>query len=160
MLRGFGPGAYRILAQSAVAVNLTGSTSETVLATIPIPANTIGTNGLLRIWTTWTCNNDADDKIPRIRLGGISGAIIFSQTLTTMVAATAITVMQNRNAANSQYSTSLVARGTDGLVTTVATGATAADTATALDLVITGQLESATTDNLQLEGYVVELSRA
>src|SRR5882757_8754527 len=54
--------SFRLLQKSGVSVPLTGSTSETVLATIPIPANLLGANGQLRIKAQWSCTSSAGTK--------------------------------------------------------------------------------------------------
>ena len=46
--------AVRTLAQSAVAASLTGTTTETALATIVIPAGSMGPNGQVEVAALWS----------------------------------------------------------------------------------------------------------
>jgi len=143
---------------SAVAVPLTGSTSETALATIAIPAGAMGANGQLRIITLWSMTNNANNKYPRIRLGGISGTIYLGATQSSVASQKTQTIIRNRNSQSSQIG--FAASGTLGAYgvgpTTVANVTSAVDTSAAQDLVISGQLATGT-DTLTLESYTVEI---
>lgn len=146
-----------ILAQSAVAVPLTGTASETALATIAIPAGTIGPNGSLRITTLWSHTNSANNKTWRIRLGGIGGTAFAAVVRSTTATDHDIRIIRNRGSASSQVALTAgtgVGFGTSG--SAPVTGSV--DTASAQDLVLSGQLAN-TGETITLEAYTVELLR-
>lgn len=148
-------GVPYLLASSFVAVSGAGDTVENTLATITVPANALGANGILRIQTIWTYTNSANNKILRVRYSGASGTVFKTQTATTTVAAYNETIIANRGLTNSQvgpFSSIQAALGT-------ATGASitaAIDTTAATTIVITGEKASGG-ETLTLDGYMVEL---
>lgn len=142
-----------ILGASAVAVSGAADTAENILATVNVPAGAMGLNGILRVYSLWTFTNGADDKICRVRLGGIGGTAFGSTTATTSATLTDFRQIANRGAANSQVSTS------SGVQFATSSGATvtgAIDTSAATTLVLTGQKETGA-NTLTLEAYTVEL---
>lgn len=145
------PNAPVILAQSATAQSVTGTTTETTLATITIPGGMMGANGKLRVSALFSMTNNANNKTPRIRLGG-------SETLAAPFAsASAISLARtiaNRGATNSQLSEPGTSTGFGTAGSAVVT--TAVDTSVDQSLTITGQL-AVGTDTLTLEGYTVEV---
>lgn len=143
-----------ILAQSGVASSVTGTTSETTLATITVPANAMGANGAVRIWCAWSWTNNGNSKTPRIRFGGTGGTVFTSNTLTTSQSVQDVKIIQNRNATNSQVGTTNTIGGFSN--SSVATVTAAIDTTAAVDIVISGQLANSA-DTLTLERYLVEL---
>lgn len=154
-LRG-GVSKYRILASSAVAVTHTGNTSETVLATVTIPAGIMGLNGAVRVSSLWSHpGGSGNAKTTRIRFGGISGAILLSNAPTTNLSTHDHNrYIQNRNSASSQ-----VTRGsasTQGGQTGVAVTTSSIDTSAAVNMLFTAQLASAG-ESITLEQYIVEL---
>lgn len=150
------------LAASAVTgMSVTGTTSETVLATISLPANIMGPNGILRVTSLWQVTNSANNKILTWRLGasgnGIAGDIFGQTTQTTVAAMRMQQQVQNRNSVSSQVALSGI--GTGGWGTTTAGIATATrDTSVALDLVFTGTLAN-TGETITLHSYTVEVLR-
>lgn len=60
----------RIVAQSAVPASVTGTLSETTLATIAIPAGAMGVNGKIRVVSYWSCTNNANGKTVNFRIAG------------------------------------------------------------------------------------------
>jgi hypothetical protein len=141
-----------VLASSGVQVTHTGDTAEFVLATISIPANSMGANGRLRILTHWSYTNSANSKSLRVRWGGSSGTVCSSQSVTTTAAFGSECFVQNRNATNSQVCGMTVSSGLGtGTINTASQ-----DTTGAIDLVITGQLTNSA-ESVNLEGYCVEL---
>lgn len=148
-----------ILAKSGAAVSHTGNTNETVLATISIPANSMGLNGALRIKTYWTITANTNTKTARLRLGGIGGTVVGPGNAWNAAAVTvphSETLVQNRNSASSQICRNITNRSSDLLMQLQANIAAAVDTTVAQDLVITGQL-GVGTDTITLESYIVEL---
>lgn len=148
-------GRYAVLEASAVASPLTGTTAETALATIPIPAGMLGTNGMLRVSCDWSTTNSANDKTLRIRLGGLAGTVLTNTAFTTVANAFHRMLIANRGVANAQIATTDRSRATD-VVSTYEIFTAAVNTAVNVDLVITGQLESAG-ETITLENYLVEL---
>lgn len=140
------------------AVSITGTLTETALRTVTIPDGALGANGSLRISSMWSwVNTTVNNKLPRIRLGGISGTAFWAPTFTNAFTANQnVTTISNRNSASSQiaYSASvfntIYTPGNAALTTGVI------NTAVAQDLVITGQLADIT-DTLTLERITVEI---
>lgn len=146
-----------VIARGGTALSHTGDTSETVLATVAIPAGAMGPNGYLEILALWTVTSSTNTKTSRIRLGGIGGtAFAFPQlTLTTQPTHQELRVIQNRNDAAVQIAFSGGGAGGLGTVNAaVTTGAV--NTANAQDLVFTAQLGSAG-DTITLERYIVKV---
>lgn len=162
---GLGPyiNTHVILGQSGAALALTGTVSETILATIVVPAGYMGLNGVIRIRTLWTATNNANNKTRRIRFGlsgaGTGGTVILGAASASTISMQHFTQIQNRNATNSQIGMSTGA-GTGGW-SEIASAAAAPtiDTTLACELAITGQLASSG-DTLTLESYFVELFRS
>lgn len=144
-----------VIAQSAVPVSVGVSSAEETVATIAIPANAMGPNGTLRIFTSWTYTNGADDKILRVRFSSVSGTVYHQTTATTTATQSILTQISNVNATNAQKSGSASALtgfgGSSGAIVTSSVDTTAATT-----IVITGQKETAG-DTLTLERYLVEV---
>lgn len=144
-----------IIAQSAVAVPLTGSTAETTLATIPIPAGAMGANGMLRVRPKFTYTGNTNLKTLRVRFGGTSLWFGDNGSNASNIGSLPFIDIHNRGVANSQI-------GTPGSVAGVnyqLAGAfltAAVDTTAAQNLTITGQLANGS-DTITLEAYTVEI---
>lgn len=145
-----------IFAKTGTAASITGTLTETALATVNIPASTVGANGEIKVRTFWTVTNSANNKVLRVRLGGIAGSICGGLTPTTIAGLEMTVYIRNKNSASSQYLITIGARGTDGLVTNVISTPTTVDTSASQDLVISGQLAN-TGETITLEGYAVEI---
>lgn len=141
-----------VIAKSAVAVSGAANTNENTLATISIPAGSMGPNGVLRVYTSWACTNSANNKTFRIKLGSTSYG---AQVSTTITGLTMSSVIQNRNDAASQIASSGVMSASSGLLSQLNTTGTE-NTASALNLTLTGQKASAG-ETLTLNNYMVEL---
>lgn len=136
----------------AASAALTGSTSETVLATLTLPGGTLGPNGSINVDALWSNNNSAGTKTLRCRFGGLTGMIFGTSTSSTTVAARATGFMQNRNSASAQ-----IGSNNAGFIASNAAHNTGVlDTANAQDIVITGQL-GVGTDSMTLEGYTIRI---
>jgi hypothetical protein len=149
-----------VLAKSAVAASNTAVTTEEALATITIPANAMGPNGFLRIFTAWTFTNSANTKTFRVRLGGISGTVFWQAAISTQNVFRDIFLIANRNATNSQVGSHIVAAETAGGLGQLGGGnlyqTGTIDTSASTTLVITGQ-KGSSGETLTLEMYFVEL---
>lgn len=137
-----------------VAASLTGTTAETVLATINLPA--LLENDVLRVESLWSSpGGNANNKTFRLRLGGIAGTQFMSITNTTQLSMWEIRSIANRNSKSSQIGRATAAgigASTGAVVTS------AVDTSVSTTLVLTGQLANAA-DSIVLERYLVELLR-
>jgi hypothetical protein len=139
------------LGQSAAAVPHTGDTNEATLASITIPAGTIGNNGQLTIETQWTWTNNANNKTPRVKLGG---STIYGLAHTATAGLSTRHRIANRNAANNQVS---INAASDNFYGGSAAAATySVDTSQDVTLTITGQCANAA-DTITLESYQVVL---
>lgn len=140
--------------QSGAAVSaLTGTTSETVLATLSLSANLLGPNGTIDVDALWTLTNNANTKTLRARLGGASGLIFWSQAVGAFNTARGSGRIQNRNSPLAQVAFAGASFGSQG--SAVITGAI--DTTAAQTVVITGQLANAA-DSITLESYSVRIT--
>jgi len=139
--------------QSGVAVPLTGTTSETALVSVTIPAGSLGANGSIRITALLSYTNSANNKTIRVRFGDtLSGTVFAQSTLTTTTATRLTLTIHNRNSAASQIG-GLVNGSLGGTASANITGAI--DTTASQTLTISGQLASSG-ENITLESYVVE----
>lgn len=145
---------------SGVAVPLTGTVAETILATVSLPANAVGVNGVLRITDYATYTNSANNKTLSWRLGGIGGTLFKTNIFTTTAGVRDQRQIHNRGAANSQIAFPQGGgSGSGGWASTALAATTGViDTTSAQTLVCTGTLASAA-ETIQLESYLVELLR-
>lgn len=146
-----------VIARSAVQVATPADTSEDILATITTPAGALGPNGYIVVEGMAAFNNNANAKAIRVRFGGIGGTAYLAATgFTTQLGIQWRTIIQNRNAANSQVGGSPYIVADSGTLFTTAKQTGAVDTTAATTLVITGQ-KAVAGDTLTLERYQVEL---
>lgn len=145
-----------VLAASGAAVSCDATTNENALATFTLPAYSMGVNGILNIVATWSYTNSANNKIVRIRFGGIAGERLLDSTQTTTASLRTWTEWQNRNRTDQQaggtgQSSSLLAGGIGAAVFT-STQSTIIDQ----PVILTGTKASGA-EVLTLERYVAEL---
>lgn len=140
-------GGVRVLAQSSGPVSLTGTTAETAMATITIPAGAMGANGRIEVWAQYTYPNSANSKTIRGRFGGLGGTTIQSAAPTTTTSQSLIFYVQNLNSVSSQI-------GGVALTTATSASSPAVDTSAAVDLVMSGQLANSS-ETLVLQAYRV-----
>jgi hypothetical protein len=145
---------YQVLMARGDDVSVGATTSEEILATIPIPAGIMGKNGTVRVLTQWEMTNGANNKITRVRFGttGTSSDIVMTNTLTTQNSARYLSETQNKNSEASQtsfQSGAISASGVSSLLTTV-------NTAVAQNMYICG-LKGVAGDTLTLKRFVVTL---
>lgn len=136
-----------VLAQSAVAVPLTGSTSKTTLATISVPAGAMKANSALRVTMFFSATNNANVKTGTLDLATWTASLSMAAAASGQV----VFILRNRGAVNNQ-----VAHGSINLTTTSAPGTYAIDFSAAQSLVLSGTL-AVGTDTITLEGYTVEV---
>lgn len=144
-----------VLARSAeVATAPSNNTNENALATITVPANAMGANGFVRVYAVFSFTGSTNQKSLRVRFGGASGTVMFQtdQTTAANTIYTIETIIQNRNATNSQ-----VSRGNSQYGAGVVNAATASvDTTADTSIVLSGQ-KATGSETLALQQYVVEL---
>lgn len=126
-----------VVAQSGADVDHTGTATKTVLATITIPEDMIGANGIVEVECEWTNENTANDKTLGLELNG-AGGLSFLAT-TTLLHHMKWRIV-NANATNVQK-VSLVVTNAAAVVFSQA-AADAEDTTEPLVLTITGTLET------------------
>lgn len=148
-------GGIATLAQSAVAATVPADTTEDVLATITLPP--LGIHDRVEVETIWTLTNGANNKILRVRLGGLSGTAFMNVTLTTSASLRMLTTIANRGATNAQVGFQEQSSGSFA-ASSVANKTGTVDTSVATSLVITGQ-KAASGDTLTLEAYTVKVVR-
>lgn len=154
----YGLPANRVLCAGGTAASVTGTTSETTLATCTVPAGVMGANGIIRIQAFYSTTNSANVKTIRHRFGGLSGTMFGGVNLTTNSASSMDTIIFNRSAAASQIGRSFANRNIDLLLAvTASTHATSSlNTANAQDIVLSCALANSG-ETCTLESYVVEL---
>lgn len=145
---------WRTLARSSVAIPHTGTTSETGLASVAVPANAMGPNGSLRIVTTWSVTNSANTKTLLVRFNSTTANGYMSVALTASASYKNIAEISNRGAANSQVGAVVSGSGYGTSTGTVQT--TAVDTTAATTVYIRATLALGT-ETITLEGYSVEV---
>ena len=150
-------GVY-VLAQSAVAVPSTNTTSEETLATITVPAGIIGLNGALEIITLWTTTNSANNKTPRVRFSGAAGTIFWGPTFTTQVTDQAFCCIRNVRSHSSQKGWSSGSNSGFGSSASAVATATV-DTASADTTIVISSQKAVGTETCTLEAYSVKLVR-
>lgn len=141
-----------VLAQSAVAASITGTLTETTLATVLVPSSMLGLNGTLRITTRWSSTSSANSKTERVRFGG---NVLSLNAQTTQNQAKFQAQVHNRNAANSQITDP--GNNFTGFAVTPSTWQTfTVDTTADVTILLTAQLTN-TGETIVLEEYIVEV---
>jgi hypothetical protein len=131
--------------------NGSGDTNENILGTVTIPANAMGTGGLLLYIFGFSYTNSGNNKTLRVRFGGIGGTIYNTATATTTASVLGIGMIGNAGAANSQRGN---ANGIGSIANTSSGTITSAiDTTSATTLVFTGQKASGA-ETITLERYL------
>lgn len=142
-----------ILGSSGAPSSVTGTLTETQLASIVVPAGSMGVSGQLRVTTEWSYTNSANNKTLNVKWGGIGGTNFLGAIFTTTAGARFQQTIANKGSAASQKGwASSAAFGSfpSAFVTS------AIDTSAATTLVISAQLAN-TGETITLEGYTVEL---
>jgi uncharacterized protein YbjQ (UPF0145 family) len=154
------PNVWRVVGASAVAqvrnsVNGAGDAVAQTMATINIPANTLGANGIIRVMATWSSTNSANAKTVNLRFGGTA---IASISMVSLAQLTFMRSVQNRNSTSSQLSSFASVSNTSFGGTTNAIVTSAIDTTASQDITLTCLWSGATSgETITLEGYTVEV---
>lgn len=142
-----------VLYSSAVAEAAhTGTTSQTVIRSITIPAGIMRNNGSIHYMVTWSFTNNANNKTLQVLLGGTGGTTHSSRTVTTNASGQIEGVITNRNSVSSQVSQAASLAGVGENPGAVVTGSINTSSATTLD--IAGVLASAG-DSITVQRVIV-----
>lgn len=146
---------FLIVGASVGSQTVTGTASETSLGSCVIPAGFLGPNGKIRVWTSWSHTNSANNKTLKIKLGSTA---FLNVTVTTTAESIIERWISNLNSTSSQHS-GLVASTSTSYVTNASVAATGTeDTTTALTLDLTGTLAN-TGETITLRNWVAEVLR-
>lgn len=140
-----------ILAADGNQVVHTGSTEETVVASLVVPGGVMGPHSTLRVYSLWSREGDAGNKRIRVILGG---EVIHSVTSNTEGTANLRTFIRNRGVTNAQVRipNSVTPFGSYSDLPLVST----LDTTQDMTLEFAVLLNDAA-DSVTLEGYTVEV---
>lgn len=145
-------GLSYVLASSGVAVPLTGTTVETVLASVLIPGGLLGPNGCFRLVSLWSVTNSVNNKTCRHKFGAITCATHISTTVSQIRMSN---FGMNRGNEASQVFPAGSASFSD--TTTAAVVATSAvDTTVDQTVYLSGAL-SLSTEMITLEAWMLEV---
>jgi len=137
----------------AAAVSLTGTTTETTLATITVKGGLMSTKGKLKMWPLFSCTNNANTKSFFIRVGGVAfNAISYS---TNALSAQFLSVIRNINSESVQLAFSSgnsIGLGNSSVAVTSASVNTAADFTIAISATLANS-----GDTFTLHGFFVEI---
>lgn len=138
-------------------IALTGTTTETTIDTIVIPANTLLANGRFELDLLLSCNANANIKRLRVRTAApAGGSVVGSLTVSTSttVSARFSFGFVNQNSTGSQKTTGL-GGGSFG-ESAAAPSTFALDTTQDITLYLTGLLAN-TGDNITIESYIAQV---
>jgi K+-transporting ATPase c subunit len=135
-------------------MSVTGTTNETALATVSIPAGAMGLNGAIHVVTSWTMTNSANAKTVRARLGGVGGTAFMGVGFTATATFSDIRRIRNQNSASAQVGSAPASSTNAYGSSTSALPTGAIDTGSAQDLVLTGTLAN-TGETITLTSYEV-----
>ena len=126
----------------------TGSTTETNLVNVTLPAGAMGNNGQIVITSNWATNNSAGTKTGKNYLS--TTVIGTNSSYTTSTGGSSMNSIRNRGVLNVQSTQLIGGASASGHVYT------AVDTSASVPIVISGTIATAT-DNVILEGFTVQL---
>lgn len=139
-----GPGAF------------TGSTAVVTAISIPVPANAMGRNGRVEIYTSLSVNNSGGDKSPAIKWGGDA---CWSATFTTQTSSVQHCSITNRGVLSAQNLSALYASSAANVSGTNVAADSTQNTATAINATVT-LYTAAATDHAILENHRIEVVNA
>ena len=133
------------------AVSLTGTTSETTLASFTVNGGLMGAKGKLRIWPLLSMINNANGKTLKLKM---DGNVIYGNTRTNETHIQFVSIVRNTNSESSQKIGTGVTAGLG--VSSAAIVTLSVDTSVDFTISMTGQLANAA-DTLTLEGFFMEI---
>lgn len=142
---------YTIFKQNTQA--LASSTTETVLATFTLPANSLSINSSIRLNALFNMTNSVNNKTIKITFGSVT---ILNQVLTASTGIMLSRVISNRNATNSQivFGNTTGSFATTTITTPVLT--MTENTTASVIITVTGQ-KAIGTEVLALEQFLIEV---
>jgi len=151
-----------IAGASGASATVTGTTAETILATVPIPGGLMGPNGIIRVTSLWTYTNNANTKTVSWRFGaagaGTGGTIYMATPVASSSLFNDMRLVRNANSVSSQKGSSN-GNPIGGLGSSAGSTVTSSvNTNNASEIVLTGTLTN-TGDSIVLQGYLVEVLR-
>lgn len=141
-----------VLYSNLTTSSLTGTTTETTLATIPIKGGVLGVNGKLRFYILGTVTNNANNKIFRLKHAATT---LWQVAHTTAVGVTSQILFLNKNSESSQVTALYNTTGFGGGAVTAVTPS-AIDTSADFSLTITGQLADSA-DSISVTAIFAEI---
>lgn len=145
----------RMLAVNGVRSVAPANTSENTLGSVTIPGGTMGANGALLVWATFSLTESANNKTLRFRFGGVE---FLNVVLTTVPGTTLSRAIYNRNSESSQVSHSLSGSGFGNFASGTTPVTATVNTSVNQNLTITGQKASAG-ETIALECFFVTLMK-
>ncbi len=133
-------------------VALTGTTSETTLLTVNIPAGLIGISGKVKMYPLYSMTNNANNKTLRVKLGGSTA---YSIVVASSSQSSALVIIRNMGSEAVQKSSTSVVTGLGNNSATLTS--LTVDTSAATTITVTGQLANSA-DTMTLEGFFMEVS--
>lgn len=146
---GIGLKSAGIIAQSGAPSSVTGTLSLTTLATVIIPANSVGPNGSIRIIPLFEATNNANTKTGHVALGGSD---IWTPNLVSFQDIQSLLVVRNKGVQNAQ----VTFNGNNGIGTGGVTVSTSINLTQQQNLTFSAQLTN-TADTVTLLAYTVEI---
>ena len=135
----------------STSVALTGTTSETTLLTVNIPAGLIGISGKVKLYPLYSMTLNANNKVLRVKLGGSQA---FYTAVSNSSQSSALVIIRNIGSESVQKSSTTVVPGLGNTGTALNT--LAIDTSVATTITVTGQLANSA-DTMTLEGFFMEI---
>ena len=137
--------------QSVTPFTLTGTTSETVMATFTLKGGILGANGSMKIWPVFTKGTGTTNRTIKVNLNGVQ---CFGSLFATTSSYNALIIVRNQNSESSQKTSGNFATG--GLGGGSSNLNTTENTANDVTVTITGTLANAA-EPLTLDGFFVEV---
>lgn len=141
-----------IAAPVAASAALTASSTETVIATAHVPANTLKPGSILEVFAQIiaTATNSTDTFRFRVRVGGLTGSVIADTGAIDLADNDVGTILARLQIRTDGATGTMVGAGHGVLKTTAfntALGSTAIDTTAALTVVLTGTISTTSASN-------------
>lgn len=146
-------GGLLSLFQNNTPFALTGTTVETTVYTVPVPAGLLGPSGRLEFDSAWTNTANGTTKLAPIR---INGTLIRSISSGSNLYTDSKCILRAAGSTSSQFTTGTTTVYSPYYVSTVAALATTFDTTAPLTITATLQLASAA-DTITLQAFSITL---
>ena len=141
-----------VLYSNSTTTSLTGTTTETTLATVPIKGGVLGENGKIRFYILGTVTNSANTKTFRLKHASTS---LWQVAYTTAVGVTIQILFFNKDSESSQVTALFNTSGLGGGTATAVTPSSI-DTSADFSLTVTGQLANSA-DSISVTAIFAEI---